>query len=272
MYLQSYGLGSMGVQMGYSSDFIFVHPSWDVTDGSGYLAASVIENITEYMGGHWSKSEVGGVPVFYNDNLSSSFTLIVETNAVLVRIFNPDDTEDIRFSYGLYGDVAGFYVAMPNSQNVIIRMKEMYSGNADATIILSAQRNIYAENQPFNTLLIMAQQTSTGVIENWSKKERVFNLSDPAEVNAIVVPIYRQNYVYNTDSLVRELSTAVYYSAETVYQSDAKMFFAPIDISYKREPESIMLNEVEYLGININPMGGGNNATGFMNYYFLVEE
>ena len=270
--------------MAYSSDFHYFPAAFTPElDGVSYATKATLENITNLIQAHWHTEEknvtlenfkpdgssyTGRIPLIVNDNLPCGFTWMIPYGNP--SVFVVIDLNTNEYKTAIYRNaISSFSVCMPNAQNVIIEATVDYSGKC--YYVLSAVQDMAANGQPFKTIVLCTDHYSTS--QSYMKNIKAFSMSEPdRDVFTIDAGDSRVQYQYGTMDLLRMLGTAVFYGIDTVYESDRDMFIAPLDISVKTEPESIIINDIEYLGISFNPHWTESQRTqARYNYYFRIE-
>lgn len=233
-----------------------------------------LQAIADIMQAHW-KVEKKSIHITYdmdvwflvNDNLPCGITFGHTLNwfgGVVIYNFETDDYY-APTGYLTNESSNGIDVCMPNAQNVIIRLSYI-NGWGYMEYVITAMQKKDVEGQPFETFVLGSS------IYNWMydyrhRDEYAISLQEPSKtVRPIRQDKSRFSQVYNTNNLTRAMSTNVLYSDDAVYESNGTMYIASLDLEIINEPKSIMIDDIEYVGICFS-LG----YPSCYNYYFKVE-
>lgn len=271
-----YGLEFMEVQTMFSSNFYTVPITKVNVDGWSCISSGTLSELanlisdgwyvtTRTMNAQWRSSSflIENMPVLANDSLNVFIGIYDgnygETNWVTIND-NDGNYKTTEYPWGQPRDF--FTVCIPNANNVIIMTGGYFP------MIISKMR----DNKALATKTLMTLSVHTGGSRPTYRTMKQFNLSD------ITKDVYFYGWtatqikrMYTAKTLAREITTASLYSIDRVYES-TDMYVAVQDLARLDYPQSILMDDTEYVGVNFNSNYSGEalDDQRMLNFYFKI--
>lgn len=155
---------------------------------------------------------------------------------------------------------AYFSICIPNENNIIIDNDQGFS------VVLAKMRD--TQNlEDIKTIMLYTERQSGN--SDYLRTMKALSMSDLETEIFTLITGEIVSIGYAATNLARVLTSGVVYSADKVYESD-DMYISPEDTNRIIEPRSTIFNDIEYVGINFNPQGGG--IWTMYNHYFKVQK
>ena len=260
----------------FSSNFYTVPITKVSIIGYGCISLATLSELANLMGDGWYattkdmrtdywRNEIRvftNMPVLANDNLGISFGFHDSDYGVANVLLLNDNGGNIGHTprIGQWRDF--FTVCIPNANNIILMMGGYFP------IVISKMR----DNKALATKTLMTLSYHTGGSRPTYRAMAQYNLSD------ITKDVYFYQWdasqikrMYTAKTLAREITTASLYSIDRVYES-TDMYVAVQDLAQLDYPQSILIDDIEYVGINFNSNYSGEalDSHRMLNFYFKI--